>query len=156
MPRGTRAHSVSRSRSPSPVRMTAKQSQAMKDLHDGFMNSIPPGQRDNYDRWLSTKSQTPEAEDSDDECPAMNPGELDPKDPKYQKKLRNFMIKHENLGENISDEVKETARALLKKGMDGRYLSEIKKKWARPSNMDCLKVPALNPILKKALKGRGK
>ena len=148
-----RAHSMSRSPSPSPARLTQEESQAMHDLHKGFMNSIPPGQRDAYDKWLSQKSHTPETEDSDDDRPAANPGELDPNDPKYQQKLRKFMIKHENLGENISDEVKETARALLKTGMDARYLSEIKKKWARPSNMDCLKVPALNPILKKALKG---
>ena len=92
-----RAHSMSRSPSPSPARLTQEESQAMQDLHTGLMNSIPPGQRDAYDKWLSQKSHTPETEDSDDERPAANPGDLDPNDPKYQQKLRNFMIKHENL-----------------------------------------------------------
>ena len=37
--------------------------------------------------------------------------------------------------------------------MDGRYLSEIKKKWPHPENLPKLQIPGMDEVLKTALKG---
>ena len=150
MPRGR--DSVSRSPSPQPRlgQLTREEREELEEMHNGFLDGMNPGKRARYDLWLGT--QTPPPRDGD-EFPPNNPSDLDPRDPKYISKVKTFMVRHERLGVEISDDLKDTARALLEKGMDGKYLSEIKKKWARPTNMDCLKIPQLNLILKKVLKG---
>ena len=105
-------------------------------LQDTFMSSLDSDKRALMQSYLSDKNGPPQDGGPQDggriRPGAEGPETLDPSDPDYTKNICLYMVKRDVLGREISPELVSLGNGILAKGMDGRYLSEKKRKSGPP------------------------